>query len=57
MSPRRVERGGGHLGPLYKRRNGEALRLKRLYLQVNACIWGILEALIRASFVRRRADA
>ena len=57
VSPRRVERGGGHLGPLYKRRNGQALRLKCLYLQVNACIWGILEALIRASFVWRRANA
>ena len=57
VSPRRVEREGGHLGPLYQGGNGEALRLKCLHLQVKACIWGILESLIRANFVWRRANA
>ena len=43
--PRRVEREGGHLGPLYQGGNGEALRHKYLHLQVKACIWGILNRL------------
>ena len=57
VSPRRVERKGGHLGPVYQGGNGEALGLKCLHLQVKACIWGILESLIRANFVWRRANA
>ena len=40
---------GRHLGPVYQGGNGEALRLKCLHLQVKACIWGILESLIRAN--------
>ena len=51
MSPRRVEREGGHLGPVYQGGYGEALRHKCLHLQVKACIWGIIESLIRANFV------
>ena len=49
MSPRRVEREGGHLGPVYQGGYGEALRHKCLHLQVKACIWGIIESLIRAN--------
>ena len=51
VSPPRVERKGEHMGPIYQRSNGEALRLKCLHLHVKARIWGILESLIRASLV------
>ena len=49
MSPRRVEREGGHLGSVYQGGYGEALRHKCLHLQVKACIRGIIESLIRAN--------
>ena len=32
VSPRRVERKGGHMGPIYKREYGEAPRFQCLYL-------------------------
>ena len=56
VSPPRVERKGEHMGPIYQRSNGEALRLKCLHLHVKARIWGILESLIRASLVWRMAS-
>ena len=56
VSPPRVERKGEHMGPIYQRSNGEALRLKCLHLHVKARIWGILESLIRASLVWRKAS-
>ena len=51
VSPRRVERKGGQMGPIYQRSYGEAPRFQCLHLQVKACIWGILKLLIRASLV------
>ena len=56
VSPRRVEWKGGHLGRVYKGTYGEAPRFQCLHLQVKACIWGILEGLIRANLVWRRAN-
>ena len=51
VSPPRVERKGGHMGPIYQRSYGEAPRFQCLHLQVKACIRGILKSLIRASLV------
>ena len=51
VSPGRVERKGGHMGPIYKRGYGEAPRFQCIHLQVKARIWGILKSLIRASLV------
>ena len=56
VSPRRVERKGEHMGPIYKRGYGEATRFQCIHLQVKARIRGILESLIRASLVWRRAS-
>ena len=56
VSPRRVERKGEHMGPIYKRGYGEAPRFQCIHLQVKARIRGILESLIRASLVWRRAS-
>ena len=56
LAPGVVERKGGHMGPIYKRGYGEAPRFQCIHLQLKACIWGILESLIRASLVCRRAS-
>ena len=56
VSPGMVERKGGHMGPIYKRGYGEAPRFQCIHLQLKARIWGILESLIRASLVWRRAS-
>ena len=50
------EKGDTCMGPIYKRGYGEAPRFQCIHLQLKACIWGILESLIRASLVCRRAS-